>query len=53
MIKFLFMIIFLLTSCKSNYERSDFNFDNDMSFNEFKLKLEEYVKKNPYPKIDD
>ena len=53
MIKFLFMIIFFLASCNSNYTRNDFNFDNDMSFNEFKLKLENYVKKNPYPKIDD
>ena len=53
MIKFLILIFFLLVSCKSYNLRNDFNFDNDMSFNDFKLKLEEYVKNNPYPEIDD
>ena len=53
MIKFLLLILFFLVSCNSNNVRNDFNFDNNMSFNDFKLKLEEYSKNNPYPKIDD
>ena len=53
MIKFLLLILFFLVSCNSNNVKNDFNFDNNMSFNDFKLKLEEYSKNNPYPKIDD
>ena len=51
--KFFLLIIILLTSCSSNIERYDFKMSNDMSFDEFKLKLNQYATINPYPNIDD
>ena len=33
--------------------KNDFIFKNNMSFDEFKIKLEEYAKNNPYPNIDN
>ena len=51
--KFLLLIIFFLSSCSPNTVRNDFNFSNQMSFEEFKIKLEKYAKNNPYPDIDD
>ncbi len=47
------IIIFFFTSCSSNNIKKDFDFSNDMSFDEFKFKLEEYSKNNPYPNIDN
>ena len=32
---------------------NDINFSDQMSFEEFRIQLEEYAKNNPYPKIDD
>jgi len=52
-IKLLLIIIFFLTSCSSNESINNLNFSNEMSFNEFKIKLEEYAKDNPYPNIDN
>ena len=51
--KFLLLVIFFLSSCSSNTARNDFNFSNQMSFEEFKIKLDDYVKNNPFPNIDD
>ena len=50
-------IIFLifLTSCTSknvNNNILDFNMDQDLTFDEFKVLLEEYNKKKGYPDID-
>ena len=50
-------IIFLifLTACSSknvNNNISDFNMDQDLTFDEFKVLLEEYNKKKGYPDID-
>ena len=50
---FLLTIILFLTACSKDMNRNDFNFSDDMSFDEFKIKLEEYSKNNPYPNIDD
>ena len=50
---FFLIILFLFSSCSSNIYKKDFNFSNDMSFDDFKLKLEEYSKNNPYPNIDN
>ena len=50
--KFLSVIIFFLVSCSSNNVTNDINFSNQMSFEQFRIKLEEYAKNNPYPKID-
>ena len=52
MSKFLFISIFFLASCSSYNVKNDINFTDDMSFDEFKTKLEEYSKNNPYPNID-
>ncbi len=56
--KILLIFLLLLTSCSSSKNISDktikdFEFSKEMSFDEFKVKLEEYAKINPYPNIDD
>tara|TARA_B100000530_G_C15874931_1_gene454955 strand:- start:31 stop:192 length:162 start_codon:yes stop_codon:yes gene_type:complete len=51
--KLLCVLIIFLTSCTKNVIKSDFNFSENMSFNEFKSKLEDYAKNNSYPNIDD
>ena len=53
MIKFLLVILIFLVSCSSNTAENNFNFSDQMSFEEFKIKLNEYAKNKPYPKIDD
>ena len=53
MIKFLLVILFFLVSCSSNTAENNFIFSDQMSFEEFKIKLNEYAKSKPYPKIDD
>ena len=50
--KLLIITIFFLTSCSSNMSKKDFNFSNEMSFDEFKNMLLEYSETNPYPNID-
>ena len=52
MSKFFLITIFFLASCSSNNIKNDINFSDEMSFEEFKNKLEEYAKNSPYPKID-
>tara|TARA_B100000676_G_C17282681_1_gene438452 strand:+ start:140 stop:304 length:165 start_codon:yes stop_codon:yes gene_type:complete len=46
-------MMFVLLSCSPNIENNNFEFSDDMTFDEFKLKLEEYSKENPYPNIDN
>ena len=54
-----FILIFLLLSgCVYNQNAninvvSDINFSDDLTLEEFKLKLEEYANNSPYPNIDD
>ena len=55
--KFLILLIFV-TGCvanKSDNEKkiSDVNFSDDMSIEEFRIKLEVYSNDNPYPNIDN
>ena len=52
--KFL-MILLFLTSCSSNQEISnqEILFNDQMTIDEFKLKLNEYVKKSKFPNIDE
>ena len=52
MSKFLFISIFFLASCSSYNVKNDINFTDEMSFDEFRIQLEEYAKNNPYPIID-
>ena len=49
---FLIFIFFCLLSCTLNTVRNDFNTSDEMSFDEFRIKLEEYANNNPYPNID-
>ncbi len=54
-----YMLIFLisLNSCSNNKinNQLDYKFivDNDITFEEFKLKLDEYTKISGYPNIND
>ena len=54
-----FILIFLLFSgCVYNQSANinvvpDINFSDDLTLEEFKLKLEEYANNSPYPNIDD
>ena len=50
--RFIIFLLFFLASCSSSIERNDFNISDDMSFDEFRIKLEEYAINNPYPNID-
>ena len=48
--KFLLIIfLFFLVSCTSNYAKKEFNFTDEMSFNQFKLMLNEYAVSIPPP----
>ena len=40
-------------SCSSPATRNDVKFSDDISFEEFRVQLEEYSRNNPYPNIDD
>tara|TARA_B100000073_G_scaffold299590_1_gene265583 strand:+ start:493 stop:666 length:174 start_codon:yes stop_codon:yes gene_type:complete len=52
--KFLIILLFL-TSCSVNQEISnqEILFNDQMTIDEFKLKLNEYVKKSKFPNIDE
>ena len=52
--KIFFFFMFFLISCSTEMSKNEFDFFNtDISFEEFKIKLEEYAKNNPYPNIDN
>ena len=56
--KKLLIIFFLTASCSMNKDKleknfSDINFSDDMTFEEFQSKLEEYAENSPYPNIDN
>ena len=56
--KKLLIIFFLTASCSMNNNKleknfSDINFSDDMTFEEFQNKLEEYAENSPYPNIDN
>ena len=56
--KKLLIIFFLTASCSINNDKleknfSDINFSDDMTFEEFQNKLEEYAENSPYPNIDN
>ena len=50
--KILLIFSFFLISCSKSTVTNDFEYNNDMSFDEFKIKLEDYSKNKPYPKLD-
>ena len=53
MIKIIIFVIFFLYSCSPNMSKNVFNFTDEITFEEFEKKLDDYAKNNPYPNIDD
>jgi len=56
-VKKLIILLFLLASCVSPNSNIDtnntkLNFNDDLSFDEFKQLLIQYAKTSPYPNID-
>ena len=55
--KLILLIFFLLSSCSPTDKKESFDtksfFSNDMSFEEFKIKLDEYAKNSHYPNLDN
>ena len=56
--KYLIILSFLLNSCailkdENKNDNMDLNFNNIMSFNEFKKKLNTYATNSDYPNIDN
>ena len=54
--KILLILILSLTACSINKESKsgfDINFNDNLTLNEFKLKLDKYVKQSTYPNIDN
>ena len=56
--KYLIILLFLLNSCailkdENKNDIMDLNFNNIMSFNEFKKKLNTYATNSDYPNIDN
>tara|TARA_B100001741_G_C16507276_1_gene577820 strand:- start:525 stop:698 length:174 start_codon:yes stop_codon:yes gene_type:complete len=53
-----FLILLLLNCCSINEtelkkDLPNINFSDDLSLDEFKVKLKEYANINPYPSVDD
>ena len=56
--KRIILIFLLISSCALNQKEnikkvSNSNFSNDLSFEEFKIKLDDYASSSPYPNIDN
>ena len=56
--KYMLILLLLLNSCvikknKVSNKQLDLNFNEEMTFEEFKIKLEEYSNNSPYPNIDN
>ena len=51
--KIFFLIILFLFSCSTNVTQKKINFSDEMTIEEFKIKIEAYARNNPYPKMDD
>ena len=56
--KYMLILLLLLNSCvikksKVLNKQLDLNFNEEMTFEEFKIKLEEYSNNSPYPNINN
>jgi len=51
--KILVIIIFFLVSCAPSSTKNELNFSDEMTFEQFKLKLNEYVENNSYPDVNE
>ena len=57
MLRIIILIFFLLTGCSYDQTKkvnnvSQIKFSDDLTIEEFKIKLEEYSNNNSYPNID-
>ena len=54
---FISIILLFISACTSNNIKNnvkmDYNLDNTLSFNDYKIKLKKYTINAPYPKIND
>ena len=54
---FIFLFLFILSSCSSNKFKENINnnisFGDNMNFEQFKSKVKEYAKQSSYPNIDN
>ena len=56
--RYIIILLLLLNSCvikkdEVSNKQLDFNFNEEMTFDEFKIKLEKYSNNSPYPNIDN
>ena len=56
--KYMLILLLLMNSCvikknKVSNKQLDLNFNEEMTFEEFKIKLEEYSNNSPYPNINN
>ena len=51
--KKILIILFFFTSCTSIETVDNYDFSDNLSFDEFKVKLQVYAENNPYANIDD
>ena len=51
--KFLICLFLITISCSKDIKKTNVEFSNVLSFKEFELKLNKYINKNPYPKMDN
>ena len=53
--RFFFLILLFLQSCASNDEKKSFDLDfsDNMTFQEFQIKLDEYAKNSQYPDLNN
>lgn len=56
--KYMLILLLLLNSCvikknKVSNKQLDLNFNEEMTFEEFKIKLEEYSNNSPYPNLNN
>jgi len=58
MLRIIILILFLLTGCSYDQTKkvnnvSQIEFSDDLTIEEFKIKLEEHTKNSSYPSIDN
>ena len=54
--KFLILILFLLQGCNLNQKNINVinsNFSDDLTFDEYKKKIEEYINLSSYPNLNE
>ncbi len=51
--KILIIIILFLASCTPKAAKNNLDFSNQLSLEEFRIKLNEYAKNSSYPNIDE